>query len=358
MIKVRIYYVDTNSLESNNNLSTIEIKNEIKLLKICINRCYKSYFTSFKMISDMKNKILNSDKDISKILKSYDDINIPQYEESKMLEDITNSYNEVKEVIIAFIEKKKENLDKQNEINALNAKLDNEKVRVSNLEKNISYLKVLNQKVEAKTKTNINLIFKQINSINMDNSLYFEKTPLFSLMENIFVYLKKSAINYQFKEYLAINKLDKTNSSKIENIMKQAEDGYNQCFERSKSYILFNEVNNLIDKIKTFNSQILDLVMKGFLGYKSNSSNTNELTIKIPIKDFNSFLDKIANNSDSFWKDISKISEEYKPYINKIQDCFSLILDETSVKDNLIESLVNFIEEEKDLAKNNDFESK
>lgn len=310
------------------------------------------------MISDLKNNKLLLDSDKQKILKTFNDMNIPQYEESKMLEDMTNSYDEIKQIIIAYLELKKENVEKQNEVKLITNKLENEKSVVSKLEKNISYLKVLNQKVEAKTKTNIGLIFKQINAINMDSLMHFDKTPLFSLMENIFVYLKKAAVNYKFKEYLVLNKLDKVNSSKIENIMKQAEDGYNQCFERSKSYMLFNEVNNLVEKIKTFNSQILDIVMKGFLGYKSNSSGSNELTIKIPIKDFNSFLDKIANNTDSFWKDISKITDEYKPYLNKIQECFTILLEEVTVPDNLIESLVNFLEEEKDLIKNNDFESK
>ena len=98
--------------------SLLECKNEIRLLKLCIHRTYKSYYAIVKSIKQseethnnnishsLKNSNLNNsqlsqndnyfiDEDI---FPNIEDIKIPSYEENKKLDEIAKGYETLKEV--------------------------------------------------------------------------------------------------------------------------------------------------------------------------------------------------------------------------------------------------------------------
>ena len=323
----------TEKVEKQVDNNYLELKNELKLVKLCISRTYKSYFNAMRQLKEDENitfKGLDKDSIHNQSYPKLQELTIPQYEEAKMLEDITSGYDILKDTLYKMFTLKKEKYEISVEWKEMKKLMEQANANCKKYEEENILLKIKASNIEQRTKANLNLIFKQLKVLyNNQSTSGFDKSPLFAFLESVIIYIRKQKIHFLLKEH------SKKTETNLENIMKQAESGYNELINRSKLFVLKEEVVKLTEKVKEFNAESIDFIIKTFLSYKINSPD-NEVLFKMPITDFNSLLDKIAHKSDTFTESIDKLTE-----INDstVSNSLEILIEETKIEENLVKEV-------------------
>lgn len=191
------------------------------------------------------------------------------------------------------------------------------------------------------------------NISKMSNKFSFERSPMLAFLETIVVFLNKTKIenyilNKKLNYIIKRNDLDisiKSDYNKytddLDKVKQELESNYNELIQRSKNYVLIEELTTFIINNKEFFKISIDTLLSTL--FKNKSITDEDVLIKIPVNQFNNLIDKISNDNDLFWKQYDKYtSVNYKEdYGSKIKNCINIIVQNCSVNFDYINDLIN-----------------
>jgi hypothetical protein len=309
--------------EYNNKIS--ELKKELNNYKHSINKLYKTFITK-----------------ITIIIPDY--LPNPGQEEFKMLEEIDLGYEK-------FLQNTKNKSSNSSiDQNLLNKYEEENK----NLKKKLSqFMQITNSvgKSNPNSSNNSNSNFKSAEK---------ENSP--SLYESIIVYIKNTnlkhlleifQLNIQREEEIRTLLTDKNNPNNSSQLKKQISDLSNnfaalktlcenvfaEYQQRAKSYIQPEEFEKRLDDYKLFTQGLLDMVLDTLMNYKMEVKDA--IIFRMPINDYNHFIENISLNLENFNKKINLQIESYNKVGTNVEKALDALVKNTTVDYDILNNLIS-----------------
>lgn len=311
----------------------MEQKNELRLLRVCINRTYKSY--QF-MISNLNTNLPTLRKNELNSLG----INLKentQYEETKMLEEITANFNSINSAIEKILNKEGEIFTIKREYDNLKHSHDELTTRYRNSTEEIKKMKMKILGLENKASTTVNNLSKLFTGLGNKSSAH-------ALFESLLVLVKSLKISHicemNLKDIKGSEELKKTKTkefqSEIEKLKKSYESEFSICIERSKRFITIEEIESILEEYKVFTQGILDYLLNTLMSYKMDMQ--DEVAFKMSINNFNSMLEKIAENMEVHSRKLDDTIESFKLGSENVTHALELLNNQSTVNVEFITS--------------------
>lgn len=311
--------------EYNNKIS--ELGKELNNYKHFINKHYKTFITK-----------------ITLVIPDY--LPNPGQEEFKMLEEIDIGFDK-------FLQFSK-NKSSHNQIdqNLLNKYEEENK----NLKKKLSQFMQITNSVGKKNTNN-----SSINNSNPD-FISAEKENSASLYESTIVYLKNTnlkhlleifQLNIQREEEIRTLLHDKSNPNNSNQLKKQisdissnfvalknlCENVFSEYQQRAKSYIQPEEFEKRLDDYKLFTQGLLDMVLDTLMNYKMEVKDA--IIFRMPINDYNHFIENISLNLENFNKKINLQIDSYNKVGTNVEKALDALVKNTTVDYDILNNLMS-----------------
>lgn len=334
----------------------LESKNEIRVIKLSLGRIYKLLTGIIKQISTSEGNnlqftqqsggFLTTEKGISKYQNETD--SILAQGELDIIDEINKSVTSLGEFIINYNKTLASNKELFIIKDGLTRQIDNLTIRLKKAEEDSSLIKIKASNIEQKSKTNVSQIMKALHSSHNTSGSIVDKSPIYALYECIIIHIRKLNVDRGFLNFLqSVEKADSTvEIQKLQEIMKDAEKGYNELLLRSKSYVLVDEIRRIVDSTHHFSTESVEILLKNLFAFKTQAQ--DEVIIRLPIVEFNKLIDHVASRADKYWEDIDRLMQTTKENFSKVDSCFDILIKETSVDVKNVTELINAIKSTKD----------
>lgn len=312
-----------------------EIKKEIRDLKQSVSKLYKVYLSKLSSLGGSQAQ--------------------NQFEERKMLEEIEMGIDRMVSLAVSKI---------KTDVSVDPKLVEKYEEEIKSLKKKLNTVAQITNSVNRSGNPSGN------NSIANTNTAFktAEKDSSSSLYESVVVHLKNLnlkhlleifQLNIQREEEIRLI-LNEENSSNINsansannlnlkkqiadlsnnftNLKKLCEQAFQDHQQRARLYIQPEEFEKRLEEYKMFTQSLIDMVLDTLMSYKTEV--TDAIVFRMPINDYNHFIEHISQNLDSFNKKVNMYVETYNKSSANVDKAIDVLVKNTAVDYDLLNNLI------------------